>query len=396
LLYDNWRMTGRENGLIAAPGSYKLRNYSITHYKPLSMILTRKIQIQVDSADKAFVSECWTTLLQWQYTCFRAANYIFTHYFLQEQIKDITYLHEGVKAKLADCRKDPDGILTSSKMNTVYQVMSKHFKGSIPMSILNCLNMTMTKNFNLERQAYLNGERALRNYKRSIPIPFRGSDIRRLHQPEGEPFFRFNLFHLPLRTYLGRDKTDKRLLLEQLVRGQIQLHTSHLIIAHKKLFWMAYFEVEKEQHTLDSSIIAEAVLSPECPITVRIGKAVYRIGSKEEFLHRRLAIQAARNRMQRGSSYNRPQHGLKRKLKGVEDYDQKEYRYVTDRLHLYSRRLVDICLHHKAGSLLLVNQQENEAAAKEDPFLLRNWSYYQLKEKIQYKAEKAGILLIEE
>jgi transposase len=44
----------------------------------------------------------------------------------------------------------------------------------------------------------------------------------------------------------------------------------------------------------------------------------------------------------------------------------------------------------------LVNQQEKEAAAQADEFLLRNWSYYQLMEKIAYKADMAGITLIVE
>jgi IS605 OrfB family transposase len=65
-------------------------------------------------------------------------------------------------------------------------------------------------------------------------------------------------------------------------------------------------------------------------------------------------------------------------------------------MHLYSRRLIDICIKFKAGTLLLVNQQQKEEEAKEDAFLLRNWSFYTLKEKIQYKAAKAGIEVIVE
>ena len=38
--------------------------------------------------------------------------------------------------------------------------------------------------------------------------------------------------------------------------------------------------------------------------------------------------------------------------------------------------------------------QENTDIAKEEQFVLRNWSYYELINKIKYKAEKAGIELI--
>jgi len=44
--------------------------------------------------------------------------------------------------------------------------------------------------------------------------------------------------------------------------------------------------------------------------------------------------------------------------------------------------------------LLLVNQTNKEEFAKGDEFLLRNWSYYGLIEKIKYKAKLAGIHVI--
>ncbi len=43
---------------------------------------------------------------------------------------------------------------------------------------------------------------------------------------------------------------------------------------------------------------------------------------------------------------------------------------------------------------MLLDMQENIDIAKEEQFLLRNWSYYELITKIKYKAEKAGIELI--
>jgi len=44
--------------------------------------------------------------------------------------------------------------------------------------------------------------------------------------------------------------------------------------------------------------------------------------------------------------------------------------------------------------LVLTNQQEKIALAKEQEFVLRNWNYYELQTKIKYKAKKAGIELI--
>ncbi|HTR29414.1 MAG TPA: hypothetical protein VMH27_09085 [Puia sp.] len=80
----------------------------------------------------------------------------------------------------------------------------------------------------------------------------------------------------------------------------------------------------------------------------------------------------------------------------MEHFRDREKDYVQQKLHVYSRQLIDLCVKHRAGSLILVGQAEKEAAAVGEEFVLRNWSYYALKEKIQYKANKAGILLITE
>jgi hypothetical protein len=359
-------------------------------------ILTRRIQLFIDSNDKELIGQTYKTLYEWRHICFRAANYIFTHFFLQDQVKELFYLTDETKVKLADITKDVDGILTTSRMNTTYQVLSKNFKGEIPMHILGSLNMTLATTFNYERLAYMKGEKSVRNYKKDIPIPFRGTDIANLSPTENGKNFRFTLFKIPFRTYLGKDFFDKRMLLDNAMKGSVKICTSSIVLDKGKIFLLAAFQQENEHMDLDGGIMAEASLSLEYPIIVRIGKRRYVIGDKEEFLHRRLAIQAARQRIQKASMFNRSGHGRKRKTKALAGYQCNEINYITHKLHVYSRRLIDICVKHKAGTLLLINQQEKEDLAKEDDFLLRNWSYYGLKDKIAYKAKKAGITLIVE
>ena len=98
--------------------------------------------------------------------------------------------------------------------------------------------------------------------------------------------------------------------------------------------------------------------------------------------------------MQKAVKFNRGGHGRKRK--SLEDYQHQEKRYVEYKLHVYSRMLIDLCVKHQAATLLLVNQEQKEEIAKDDAFLLQNWSYYSLKEKISYKAARAGIQMIVE
>jgi len=361
-----------------------------------TITLTRRIQLLVNSQDKEVIKETYQKLYDWRYACFRAANYIFTNLYLQEQIKNLFYLEDGIRVKLVDRAKDENGIFNLSRMGTIYQVLSKNFKGEVPMAIVSNLNTILFKNFNNERVSYLKGERTLRNYKRGIPIPFAGKEVRNWQLTDDNRNYTCSLFGIPFRTYLGRDFSDKKVLLDKMMVGMIKFCSGSIQLKDNKIFLLAAFQMEKEKHALDDGVIAEASLSIDYPVRVTIGKSHYTIGSREEFLYRRLAIQAARRRVLKGAAYNRGGKGRSKKLKALEGYAEAEKNYVTSRLHLYSRRLIDICVRHGAATLILTGQEEKEAVAKEDAFLLRNWSYYELKEKISYKAKKAGITVIVE
>ncbi|UEG51411.1 hypothetical protein LLH06_10545 [Mucilaginibacter daejeonensis] len=361
-----------------------------------NVVLTRRIQLLIDTEDELMIKEAKEKLYAWQRVCFRAANQIMTHQFVQDQVKDFFYFTEDVRLKLTDNKKEDVGMLISSKTNTTYRVLSNHFKGEIPTNILSNLNQLLISTFNNEKKEYQTGERSLRNYKKNLPLPFGPEVISKLTRTNDSRNFSFRLFQIPFRTFLGKDTQDKKGLLEGVLQGKTKLRMSSIQLDKGKVFWLATFEYQKKHAELDSKIIAEASLSLEHPIIAKINDYEHVIGNKEEFLYRRLAIQAARNRVQKGASFNRGGKGRKRKLKSVEHYKDMEKKYVEYKLHVYSRRLIDLCIKYKAGNLILVNQGAKEQIAKEEPFLLQNWSYFSLKEKIAYKADMAGINLIVE
>src|SRR5215213_2579005 len=211
-----------------------------------TIILTRKIQLIIDSDDKEFIGQTYETLYRWRNICFKAANTIFTHRFVQEQVKELIYLTEETKVKLADTNKDKEGILTTSGLNSTLQLLSKRFKGQIPIHILSSLNMTLARHFNNEKRSYLEGERSLRNYRRDIPIPFRGTDITHLRLSDDGKYYRLTLFKIPFRTYLGKDFYDKRQLLAKVLTGEVKLCTSSLKLEGCKIFLLAAFRVERD------------------------------------------------------------------------------------------------------------------------------------------------------
>ncbi|MYZ60337.1 hypothetical protein EH151_10615 [Elizabethkingia anophelis] len=359
-----------------------------------SMItLTRRIQllINVPSDEK---NEMWEKLYRYQNRCFRAANLIVSHLYVQEMIKDFFYLTEEIQYKLADINKDQMGIFNRSKTGTTARMVYDRFKGEIPTDILGSLNNTIQAVFSKEKVDYWKGLKSLRNFKKDIPIPLPVKCISKMRYDPEKKAFCFNMFAIPVKTFLGRDYTDKRLIMELLLREEIKLCTSQIQLKAGKIYWLAAFEFEKEKHLLKPEIIAEASLSLEHPIVVKANNVRTCIGSKEEFLYRRLAIQASQKRVQDGIAYARSGKGAKRKQKAIYKTENLESRYVSHRLHVYSRKLIDFCIQQQAGTLILKNQEDKIGIAKDQEFVLRNWSYYELQTKIKYKAEKAGIELI--
>jgi len=359
-----------------------------------TMKLVRKIQINIDLPTAEQRKEVRHKLYQWQDRCFRASNLIMTHLYMQIMIKDLFYLSEGIKYKLVDEKKDIEGILQGSHSNSTYRMLSKRFKGEIPCNILNYLNHELITRFKKNYMDYVNGTRSLDNFKPNAGFLFGTEGFKQLHYSEEKKAFCFRLFQIPFRAYLGRDFTDKHALLQQMIDGKVKLCTSRMKLEKGKIFWMPVFEVPKEAHRLKPEIIAEVSLSLEHPISVRIGKNTLQIGNKEEFLHQRLAIQAAHARTKAAVSYCRGGNGKERKLKALDRFKGMESNYIASRLHEYSRRLIDFCVKHQAATLVLLDMQENTEIAKEEQFVLRNWSYYELMTKIKYKAEKVGIELI--
>lgn len=358
-----------------------------------TMTLTRKIQLLIDvPSDQK--NEMWEKLYRYQNRCFRAANLIASHLYVQEMIKDFFYLTEEIQYKLADEKKDQMGMFDRSKTNSTARMVFDRFKGEIPTDILGSLNNTIQSTFSKSKADYWLGTKSLRNYKRDIPIPLPVKCISKMRYDSEKKAFCFNMFAIPVKTYLGKDYTDKRMTMERLLKGDIKLCTSQIQLKDRKIFWLAVFEFEKEEHYLKHEIIAEASLSLEHPIVAKAHNVRINIGSKEEFLYRRLAIQASQKRIHNGIAYARSGNGAKRKQKALHKTENLESRYVNHRLHLYSRKLIDFCIKQQAGTLILKDQEDKIGIAKEQEFVLRNWSYYELQTKIKYKAEKAGIEVI--
>lgn len=354
------------------------------------MIITRKIEIYVNEPDKEIKAGFYDELHKWRFTCLKAANILSSHYFTQDNIKNMVYLDEEIKVKLADKSKDPEGILSTSYQNTGYQLMSHLFKGKIPMDILSNLNQAIQKTYKEEKSEYYTGERSLRSYRNNIGIPFSKTNV--TFEKRDRNFY-FSLYKIPFSTRLGRDASANEFIVDRIIDDKYKMSNSTIYWNKQKNKWFLLLCVDIPNTRLQSKkgVTVKADLNLLVPIIATCGKKTNEIGTKEEFLYQRVQIQNKLNNLQKSLRFANGGNGRKSKLQAIERFNLKEKNYITTKLHSYSRTLVNFAISMRAESIELINQDLKEDLAKEIKPVLRNWSYYGLKQMIEYKAKQVGI-----
>ena len=412
------------------------------------MVITRKIEIYVCESDKELKKEFMNTVFGWRDAVRKAANLAVSHMFIQRNVRDFMYFQGDVLERLnpdeapfvykdkkgnlklgyknpKDVIKDEKGL---SEQNTTYRLLASYLKGKLPSDIYTCLNQLLYKTYKETSGDIAVGEASLRSYKNNIPIPFSVSALTGLkkvkdkcriketgEEKETNRFY-FTLFGIPFACRLGRDRSNNEAVMDRCISGEYKLCSSSIAFEKKvnretgkkkqKLFLYLCVDIPKTEVNVDKNKAIYAYLSIANPIVYSCnvqaknefdsGVKFFKIGTKEEFLYRRTQIQDAVRRCQINNRYTQGGKGRKRKCQAIERFHKKEKNYVETKLHTYSRMLVDAAIKHGCGTIYLVNQSEREEKAKEDaqkgePLVLRNWSYFGLKSKIEYKSKMVGI-----
>lgn len=395
------------------------------------MAITRKIEIYVCETDEDLKKEYRNTIFGWRDAVRKAANLIVTHKFVQQNVRDFMYFQEDVRERfmvldektgkskvkynVSDTLEKGPGM---SEQNTTYRLVSSFLKGKVPADIYSCLNQAIAKTYKETSVEVSKGEATLRSYKNNIPVPFSAKALSNIHKAEDGRFY-FTLFGIPFACRLGKDRSNNEDIIDRCISGEYKLCSSSFAFdkvvnkvtgkKQNKLFLYLCVEMPQKKVELNEKKKMFCYLGLEHPLEYNYevqAKNIFdsgvkwsSIGSKEEFIYRRVQIQELLKRCQKSCRYSKGGKGRKRKLQALDRFKEKEKNYVKEKLHVYSKILVDKAVRNRCGTIVLVNQTPREEYAKEanqkgEPFLLRNWSYYGLKSLITYKAKMYGIKIV--
>ena len=272
--------------------------------------------------------------------------------------------------------------------------------------ILACLKQAAQSTFKSDARDVYRGERAIRNYKKGMPIPFPWNKNLRI-EADGSDFYLRWYNGLRFLFNFGKDRSNNRLIVKRCLKmdedfkDEYELCNSSIQLAKRdgkpKLFLLLVVNIPQEHVELNKKIVVGVDLGLNYPAYVATNCTEERkyIGDRDHFLKIRMQFQSRYKSLQRlkGTAGGK---GRAKKLEPLERLRKAERNWVHTQNHLFSRDVVNFAVQTHAATIHLEDLsgfgKDNDGNADEKKeFVLRNWSYYELQNMIAYKAAKYGI-----
>ena len=250
------------------------------------------------------------------------------------------------------------------------------------------------------------GTRSIINYKSDQPLDLHNTSIHIEYIKEEYYLFanmvsreyakanNFENARIGVKLMLQNNKSAQTII-DRCLNGDYKISESKIIYDRKKKQWcinLAYSFSPSNVQQLDYNKILGVDLGITYPLCASVYGEYNRLAiHKGEIENFRKKVEARRYSMLRQGKNcgdGRIGHGIKCRNKPAYNIEDKIARFRDTTNHKYSRALIEYAIKNNCGTI----QMENLAGItdKAERFL-KNWTYYDLQTKIQYKAKECGI-----
>lgn len=262
-----------------------------------------------------------------------------------------------------------------------------------------------TRKWNSDLKDVIKGEKSIACY-RNTPIDVVSSAIK-IYKEDGNYYLEAVLLSPRYKEELGLTDTKIKMLikagdksqqtiLDRVISGEYHISASQILQKknkqkEEKWFFSLSYSFEAKTKELDKNNIMGIDMGINCPVYIAFNhcdKRYYIEGGEIESFRRR--VHKLRWQLQCQSKYcgdGRIGHGYKTRMKPVEKIGHRISNFRKLVNHKYSRYVVELAVRHNCG---VIQMEKLEGIDKDNKFL-RNWTYYDLQQKIKYKAEAVGI-----
>ena len=193
---------------------------------------------------------------------------------------------------------------------------------------------------------------------------------------------------------LGSRNGTQKAILDKILSGEYKVSASQIKQIKKgKTKWMLYlsYNFEPTKETLNPDSIMGVDMGIAYPVYMAFNNGLHRYNIQGgEIHHFRRQIESRKNQLLEQGKYcgeGRVGHGTLTRIQPIEKMQNKVSNFRDTTNHKYSKYVIDMAIRHDCGTI----QMEDLTGISKDNLFLKNWSYYDLQQKIKYKAEEKGI-----
>lgn len=294
--------------------------------------------------------------------------------------------------------KDYFGKTLTGYINSL--IVNDEFFNIIATNIIDESLQKANKLFKARKKEINNYEISLPSFKtKNSPIYLKGRNIILEKQDK------FYIIKLPLMSRKSGQKTSyqasllvksksQKTIINRLLNEEYKLGCSQIIYNERKRKWfvkLTYSFEQKQEFNLDKDKILGVDIGIVKPISIALNDSLkwFYIDS-QELNDTRKKIEKYRNSVCKSKAYcsnGNIGHGRNSRMKNVYKIKDKVARYKDTINHKYSKYVVDKAVAFGCG----VIQMEKLTGITNVNTFLRNWPYFDLQQKIEYKAKEKGI-----
>lgn len=348
----------------------------------------------------------FTELRDIQYKTWLACNRAIT-YFYSNDMQNLIQKDVGIP------KEDDKTIFGKSFVAWVENRMNEIMEGISSANVAQTRQFVNNRYSQDKKNGLLKGSVSLSQFKRDLPIIIHNKAYNVIETSKGlgveisffnkEKQKELNVKRIKL-LFPKLDNSSKQILIRLMDKtykqGSIQVTYNRR--KKKWMFAISYTFENKLEKVLDDNL----VMGIDLGITKVATMSIYDIEKHEykkmyfkeqtidgtELIHYRQRIEARRKSLSIASKWasdNATGHGYKRRMKKANNIGDKYNRFKDTYNHKVSRYIVDLA--YKYGVKTIQMEDLSGFSEHQSESLLKNWSYYDLQNKIKYKAEEKGI-----
>ena len=345
------------------------------------MISVRKIKITVKGTDEER-AEGYKFIRDSQYAQYQGLN-------LAMGLLSSAYLESNRDIK-SDIFKEAQKSLTNS--NPIFDNIG--FGTGIDTK--SAITQRVKKDFKTSlKNGLAKGERTITNYKRDYPLLTRGRDLKFQYKDDDIIIKWVNKIQFKVVLGSGKIKENKielQYTLHKIINKEYKVGQSSLQFdRNNNLILNLNLDIpyNPKNETVEGRTLG-VDLGIKYPAYMCLNDDTYKrehIGSIDDFLRIREQMQDRRRKLQHDLKFIKGGKGRNKKMQALDRLRDKEKNFATTYNHMISKNVVEFA---KKNQCEYINMEK----LTKDGFnnaILRNWSYYQLQQYIEYKAEREGI-----